>query len=84
MKMTLFEGHFARKIRWNGLVQIRFAVGILCRAGCEHEGGEAVPECMRRDVLRDACVLRGLDHGSPDNLLRDGYIGPPVLDHAGE
>jgi len=47
-------------------------------------GSEAVPERMGSDVLSDACMLRGLGHGSPDNLLSDGYVGPPFVDRAGE
>src|SRR5271170_8483638 len=53
-------------------------------AGFEHVSSETVPERVRRHMLAHPSMLRGLGHGSPNNLLCDGYIGPPVVDRAGE
>src|SRR5450631_1599980 len=48
-------------------------------AGFEHMRCEAMPQRMGRYVLGDAGTLSGLVHGLPDNLLCNGYVGPPAL-----
>src|SRR5213593_925064 len=39
---------------------------------------------VRRHMLADTSMFRGLRHGLPDNLLCDGNVGPPVVDGAGK
>jgi hypothetical protein len=35
-------------------------------------------------MLADTSMFRGLRHGLPYNLFRDGHVGAPVVDGAGE
>jgi integrase/recombinase XerD len=41
-------------------------------AGFQHVSGETVPERVRRHMLADTSMFRGLCHCLPDNLLCDG------------
>src|SRR5258708_27944221 len=45
---------------------------------------ETVPCRLRSHRLSPSSMFPGLDRGRPDILVRDGYIGPPVFDRAGE
>ena len=46
--------------------------------------GEAMPQCVRGDMLVDPGALSRLPHGEPDNLRRDGFVDPPVSNRSGE
>src|ERR1035437_825843 len=53
-------------------------------AGFQHMSCETMPQAVRRYVLGDAGTLGGLVHSLPDDLLRNGDIGPPALHRAWE
>src|ERR1035441_3544396 len=60
-------------------VSKKYLDGAQVGTGFQHVCCEAMSKRMRRYVLGNAGTLGSLVYSLPDNLLRNGYVGPPAL-----